>query len=55
MPTAKIVKGYEPIMPSYQGQVSEEAMQQLLIYIKNLPAAGAAAAGTTPASQGISR
>ncbi len=55
LPNAKVVKGYEPIMPSYQGQVSEEAMQQLLAYIKNLPGADAAAAGTTPASRGIPR
>ena len=55
MPTAKIVKGYEPIMPAFQGQVSEEALQQLISYIKNLPPADAAAAGTTPASRGIPR
>ncbi len=55
MPGARIVQGYEPIMPAFQGQISEEAMQQLLDYIKNLPNAGAATAGTTPASEGTSR
>jgi cytochrome c oxidase subunit 2 len=55
MPSARMVQGYEPIMPSFQGQVSEEALQQLISYIKSLPAADAAAAGTTPASQGTTR
>ena len=55
MPSARMVQGYEPIMPAFQGQVSEEALQQLISYIKNLPAADAAAAGTTPASQGNTR
>ena len=55
MPSARMVQGYEPIMPSFQGQVSEEALQQLISYIKSLPAADTAAAGTTPDSQGITR
>jgi cytochrome c oxidase subunit 2 len=33
---AKIVAGYPPIMPSYQGQLSEEQINQLLAYIKSL-------------------
>jgi len=55
MPSARIVQGYEPIMPAFQGQISEEAMQQLIEYIKNPPPADAATAGTTPASRGNSR
>jgi cytochrome c oxidase subunit 2 len=35
-PVAKIVSGYQPIMPTYQGQVSEEQITQLLAYIKSL-------------------
>ena len=35
-PQAKIVAGFEPIMPSYEGQVSEEQLQQLVAYIKSL-------------------
>jgi cytochrome c oxidase subunit 2 len=35
-PEAKIVAGYEPIMPTYQGQVNEDEMIQLLEYIKHL-------------------
>lgn len=43
---AKIVQGYQPIMPSYQGQISEENLLQLITYIKaltpppNTPSAG---------------
>ena len=35
-PTAKIVAGYQPIMPTFQGQVSEEELLQLIAYIKSL-------------------
>jgi cytochrome c oxidase subunit 2 len=37
---AKVVKGYQPIMPAFQGQVSEENLLQLIAYIRTLkPAA----------------
>jgi cytochrome c oxidase subunit 2 len=35
-PNAKIVQGFQPIMPSFQGQVSEEEVDQLIAYIKTL-------------------
>jgi cytochrome c oxidase subunit 2 len=35
-PTAKIVAGYAPLMPTFQGQVSEEQLSQLIAYIKSL-------------------
>lgn len=35
-PTAQIVNGYKPIMPTFQGQLSEESVIQLLAYIKSL-------------------
>ncbi len=35
-PGAKIVSGFKPIMPSYQGQVSEESLMALVAYIKSL-------------------
>ena len=50
-PSAKIVEGYQPIMPTYQGQVSEEALFQLIAYIQTLkgpqatPAQGASSGG----------
>jgi cytochrome c oxidase subunit 2 len=55
MPSARMVQGYEPIMPAYQGQLNEEALQQLISYIKSLSTAETAAAGTTPDSQGMTR
>ena len=45
-PTAKMVQGFPPLMPTYQGQVSEEQITQLTEYIKSLRASGAAPAGT---------
>jgi cytochrome c oxidase subunit 2 len=35
-PQAKIVKGFQPIMPTFQGQVSEEDLLKLLAYVKSL-------------------
>ncbi|MGD0930638.1 MAG: cytochrome c oxidase subunit II [Candidatus Korobacteraceae bacterium] len=35
-PGAKIVSGFKPIMPSFQGQVSEESLGALVAYIKSL-------------------
>ena len=35
-PNAKIVAGYEAVMPTYQGQLSEEQVVQLIAYIKSL-------------------
>ncbi len=35
-PSAHITQGYSPIMPTYQGQVSEEGLFSLVEYIKNL-------------------
>lgn len=35
-PQAKIVAGYPPIMPTFQGQLSEEQLLQLIAYIKSL-------------------
>jgi cytochrome c oxidase subunit 2 len=35
-PSAKIVEGYPPLMPSFQAQLSEEQLLQLIAYIKTL-------------------
>jgi cytochrome c oxidase subunit 2 len=35
-PHVKIVAGFQPIMPTYQGQISEEGLLQLIAYIKSL-------------------
>jgi cytochrome c oxidase subunit 2 len=43
-PQARIVAGYGPIMPTFQGQVSEESVMSIIEFIKSLPPAGANAA-----------
>lgn len=35
-PQAKLVVGFGPIMPTFQGQVSEDQLMQLIAYIKSL-------------------
>jgi cytochrome c oxidase subunit 2 len=37
-PLAKVVQGYEPLMPTYQGQLGEEQILQIIAYIKGLGA-----------------
>jgi len=49
LPQAKIVNGFPPIMPTFQGLVSEEQLLQLIAYVRSLgeakpPAAPAGAA-----------
>ena len=49
-PQAHIAAGFQNIMPTFQGQLNEEQILQLVAYIRSLgPAeAGAAAAGSAP-------
>ena len=35
-PSAKVAAGYQPIMPTFQGVVSEEQLLQLIEYVKSL-------------------
>jgi len=49
-PRARIVAGYDPIMPTFTGLVSEDGVAQLVAYIKTLGPATAADTGKT--SQG---
>jgi cytochrome c oxidase subunit 2 len=58
-PQAKIVKGFQPIMPTFQGQVSEEDLLKLLAYVQSLgtrqsktPSSGAAAPSPKPKGTG---
>jgi len=46
-PTAKIVAGYQPLMPTFQGLVTEEGVLELVEYIKSLGARPGAPAGST--------
>jgi cytochrome c oxidase subunit 2 len=48
-PNAKIVAGYQPIMPTFQGLVTEEGVVELIEYIKSLgQRPGMAPAGANP-------
>jgi cytochrome c oxidase subunit II len=51
-PSAKVVKGYRPIMPVFQGLVSEEQLTALVAYIKSLgqPSGGPPVAASKPVS-----
>ena len=42
-PAAKIVQGYQPVMPTFKGQVTEEELIQLVNYVKTLKALDGAA------------
>jgi cytochrome c oxidase subunit 2 len=45
-PGAKVVSGFKPIMPTFQGIVSDEQLNALVAYIKSLSQQPAGAAGT---------
>jgi len=52
-PQEKIVKGYQPNMPTFQGQVTEDALLQLIAYIKSLSTGAAGTQGATVAAPAI--
>jgi cytochrome c oxidase subunit 2 len=52
-PQAKLVEGFGPIMPTFQGQLTEDQLVQLLAFIKSLQIANPQQA--TPASSPVSR
>jgi len=43
MPMAKVVKGYPPAMPTFQGQLTEDQVMSLIAYIKSLGGSAPAA------------
>jgi cytochrome c oxidase subunit 2 len=50
-PGAKVVNGFKPVMPTFQGLVSEEQLNALVAYVKSLSkpvAAGTKTADATP-------
>jgi cytochrome c oxidase subunit II len=51
-PTAKIVSGFKPVMPTFQGIVSEEQLNALVAYVKSLaqPPPGTAGLQNQPAA-----
>jgi cytochrome c oxidase subunit 2 len=48
-PGSKRVKGYQPIMPTFQGLVSEEQLNALVAYVKSVSQSAAPAASTAAA------
>jgi cytochrome c oxidase subunit 2 len=52
-PSAKIVAGYQNIMPTFQGLVTEDGIQQLIEYVKSIGPTGSA--GTVPTSDSSGR
>jgi cytochrome c oxidase subunit II len=54
-PAAKVVNGFQPVMPTFQGLVSEEGLLQLIEYVKSLtPAQSSAAAPAQDAAPSVS-
>ena len=59
-PQLKLVAGYQPLMPTFQGLINEEGLASLLEHIKSLSAPGraqtsaaqASAAAAAPAVEG---
>jgi cytochrome c oxidase subunit 2 len=49
-PGAKVVNGFKPVMPTFQGLVSEEQLNALVAYVKSLAPAGPAGAKTAMAA-----
>lgn len=48
-PGAKIVNGFKPVMPTFQGLVSEEQLNALVAYVKSLSNAGVSGVNASPA------
>ncbi len=52
-PGSQIVEGYQPIMPTFKGQVTEEQLMSLVAYIKSLSGVtGGTSTGTTGGASG---
>jgi cytochrome c oxidase subunit 2 len=49
-PQAKVVAGFQPIMPTFQGLVSEEQLLQLIAYVRSLSQQGTAPAASPAAA-----
>ena len=48
-PQRKVVSGFQPLMPTFQGLVNEESVMALIEYVKSLQSSGGAAAENTAA------
>lgn len=44
-PKAKVVAGYQPVMPSYKGQLSDDDIESIIAYLKSISSTSSAPAG----------
>ncbi len=49
-PSSQVVEGFQPIMPTFKGQVTEEQLNALVAYIKSLSPNAAASTAAMPAA-----
>ncbi|MEQ1923894.1 MAG: cytochrome c oxidase subunit II, partial [Pyrinomonadaceae bacterium] len=49
-PASQVVDGYQPIMPTFKGQVTEEGLNALVAYIKSLSPNAATAGANAPSA-----
>jgi cytochrome c oxidase subunit 2 len=55
-PQAKLVDGYQPLMPTFQGLINEDGVMSLIEYVKSLPANRTAAqASAASAAEGAGK
>jgi cytochrome c oxidase subunit 2 len=52
-PGVKVVAGFEPIMPTFQGQINEEGIIQLIAYIRSLSSSRTGAIANAPAQPAL--
>jgi cytochrome c oxidase subunit 2 len=50
-PNAKVVAGFQPIMPTFQGLIAEEGLLQLVAYVKSLSKVAPSPGGVVPPVQ----
>lgn len=53
-PSGQVVEGFQPIMPTFKGQVTEEQLLSLVAYIKSLSGDQTTGSTTTPAAPAAS-
>jgi cytochrome c oxidase subunit II len=49
-PQAKVAEGFQPIMPTFKGQITEDQLNHIVAYIKSIGGTPAASAPTTTAA-----
>src|SRR6185503_17558060 len=49
-PSGQVVEGFQPIMPTFKGQVTEEQLNALVAYVKSLTPGAATTSGSATAN-----